>query len=104
MSSQLWGVSRELNSDRLILLNTFLGEDFSFLAEVIPTTFFFIGQGTGGDETHHIPRTDFGLHHPSFALDEDVLPIGVELHANLALRSLKRLAEEGSDIITKAEL
>lgn len=80
------------------------GEDFSFLAEVIPTTFFFIGQGTGGDETHHIPRTDFGLHHPSFALDEDVLPIGVELHANLALRSLKRLAEEGSDIITKAEL
>lgn len=80
------------------------GEDFSFLAEVIPTTFFFIGQGTGGDETHHIPRTDFGLHHPSFALDEDVLPIGVELHANLALRSLKRLAEEGSDVITKAEL
>ena len=70
------------------------GEDFGFLADVLPSTFFFIGQGSGGDEKYHIPRTDYGLHHPSFALDEDVLPIGVELHANLALRSLKKLAIE----------
>jgi len=67
------------------------GEDFGFLAEAIPSMFFFVGQGSGGDEKYHIPRTDFGLHHPSFALDEEVLPIGVELHANLALRSLKKL-------------
>eukprot|EP01083_Nonionella_stella_P135486 412152_1 len=26
------------------------GEDFAFLAQAIPSTFFFIGQGTGGDE------------------------------------------------------
>eukprot|EP00529_Nitzschia_sp_RCC80_P033683 CAMPEP_0113506970 /NCGR_PEP_ID=MMETSP0014_2-20120614/36202_1 /TAXON_ID=2857 /ORGANISM="Nitzschia sp." /LENGTH=201 /DNA_ID=CAMNT_0000402521 /DNA_START=119 /DNA_END=721 /DNA_ORIENTATION=+ /assembly_acc=CAM_ASM_000159 len=50
------------------------GEDFSFLADVIPSTFFFVGQGTGGDERHHLPRTDYGLHHPSFALDESVMP------------------------------
>lgn len=82
------------------------GEDFSFLAEAVPSTFFFIGQGSGGDEKYHIPRTDYGLHHPSFALDEEVLPIGVELHANLALRSLKKLllASDESEEVTKAEL
>lgn len=72
------------------------GEDFGFLADALPSTFFFLGQGSGGSEKYHIPRTDYGLHHPSFALDEDVLPIGVELHANLALRSLKKLAIEES--------
>jgi len=81
------------------------GEDFAFLAEAVPSTFFFVGQGSGGDERYHVPRTDYGLHHPSFALDEEVLPIGVELHANLALRSLKKLAlSEESEEITKAEL
>mmetsp|Transcript_24892 Transcript_24892/g.37606 ORF Transcript_24892/g.37606 Transcript_24892/m.37606 type:complete len:507 (-) Transcript_24892:24-1544(-) len=79
------------------------GEDFSFLAEAVPSVFFFIGQGSGGDEKYHIPRTDYGLHHPSFALDEEVLPIGVELHVNLALRSLKNLSQQ-SEEATKAEL
>ena len=69
---------------------TMNGEDFAFLAEVIPLTFFLVGQGSGGDEKYHVPRTNYGLHyglhHPSFALDEEGLPIGVELHANLALR------------------
>ena len=73
------------------------GEDFAFLAEAIPTTFFFVGQGTGGDEMHHLPRTDYGLHHPSFALDEEVIPIGVQLHANLALRSLEKLLHDGNE-------
>ena len=63
------------------------GEDFSFLAEVVPSTFFFVGQGTGDEHM----RTDYGLHHPSFALDESVLSVGVELHVNLGLRALKKL-------------
>lgn len=74
------------------------GEDFSFLAETIPSTFFFIGQGSGEDPKYHIPRTDYGLHHPSFALDEHVLPIGVQLHVNLALRSLKKLSQENIEM------
>mmetsp|Transcript_18326 Transcript_18326/g.39843 ORF Transcript_18326/g.39843 Transcript_18326/m.39843 type:complete len:543 (-) Transcript_18326:254-1882(-) len=87
------------------IVPTMGGEDFAFLAEVVPSTFFFVGQGSGGDERYHVPRTDYGLHHPSFALDEEVLPIGVELHANLALRSLKKLvSSEESEEITKAEL
>jgi amidohydrolase len=67
------------------------GEDFAFLSKEIPSTFFFIGQGSGGDEAHHVPPTDFGLHHPKFALDEDVMSTGVELHVNLAVRALKKL-------------
>jgi IAA-amino acid hydrolase len=63
-------------------------EDFSFVAENIPSTFFLLGQGSGSD-----PPTNFGLHHPHFALDESVMPRGVELHVNLALRALRRLAE-----------
>ena len=64
------------------------GEDFSFVAEAIPSTFFFLGQGSGED-----PPTHFGLHHPHFALDESVLPRGVQLHVNLALRALRKLSE-----------
>lgn len=61
-------------------------EDFSFIAERIPSTFFFLGQGSGQD-----PPTSYGLHHPHFALHEEVMPKGVELHVNLALRALQKL-------------
>lgn len=64
-------------------------EDFSFVAESIPSTFFFLGQGSGTD-----PPTNFGLHHPHFALDERVLPRGVELHVNLAVRALTKLVND----------
>jgi IAA-amino acid hydrolase len=68
---------------------TMAAEDFSFLAETIPSTFFLLGQGSGTS-----PPTNFGLHHPHFALDEGVMPKGVELHVNLALRALKRLQQQ----------
>jgi IAA-amino acid hydrolase len=74
------------------IVPTMGGEDFSFLAQAIPSTFFMLGQGTGQDAEHHLPATDFGLHHPQFALDEDVMPTGVDLHVNLALRALKKLS------------
>ena len=32
----------------------------------------------------------YGLHHPRFAIDEEVLSTGVALHAHLALSSLGR--------------
>lgn len=64
-------------------------EDFSFVAETVPSTFFLLGQGSG-----KAPDTNYGLHHPHFALDESILPRGVELHVNLALRALKELARQ----------
>ena len=67
-------------------------EDFSFFAESIPSTFYLLGQGSG-----QVPPTNYGLHHPQFALDESVLTRGVELHVNWAIRALKRLAKNSSD-------
>ena len=78
------------------------GEDFAFLAQTIPSTFFFVGQGSGHQkEGDGIPPTNYGLHHPSFALDENVLPVGVELHTNLAIRALHALSRK--DIASPAE-
>ncbi|EED90130.1 peptidase of the M20/M25/M40 family [Thalassiosira pseudonana CCMP1335] len=62
-------------------------EDFAFLAQGVPSAFFFLGQ---------VP-TNLGLHHPEFNLDESVLGRGVELFVNLALRALKDL-NEGSTL------
>uniref|UniRef100_A0A7S2SSC7 Peptidase M20 dimerisation domain-containing protein n=1 Tax=Rhizochromulina marina TaxID=1034831 RepID=A0A7S2SSC7_9STRA len=72
------------------------GEDFSFFAARVPSAFLLLGQGdvaaaeasTGAstpiDTTH-------SLHHPCFAINEDVLVTGAALHSHLALQSLKSL-------------
>ncbi len=67
-------------------------EDFAFIAQRVPSAFFFLGQG-GRDQTNDEYRvpTNLGLHHPEFNLDEEVMSKGVELFVNLALRSLKAL-------------
>ncbi len=70
-------------------------EDFSFIAEQIPSTFFLLGQGSSKD-----PPSSYGLHHPQFALDESVLSRGVELHTNLAVRALRKLAGNDHDEVS----
>ena len=72
-------------------------EDFSFVAENVPSTFFLLGQGSGSD-----PPTNYGLHHPHFALDETVMSRGVELHVNLALRALRKLSHEPEPVASTA--
>ena len=67
-------------------------EDFSFVAEDVPSTFFLLGQGSA--QAPDPPPSHYGLHHPQFAIDESVLPRGVALHVNLALRSLQKLRAE----------
>ncbi len=64
-------------------------EDFSFVAEAVPSAFFLLGQGSGKD-----PVTSYGLHHPQFSIDEDVLVKGVELHMRLAMEGLADLWRE----------
>jgi len=78
---------------RVFLTIAMGAEDFSFVAETIPSTFFLLGQGSGTD-----PPTNYGLHHPHFALDENVMPKGVELHVNLALRALRKITR-GEDLV-----
>jgi len=73
------------------------GEDFSFLAAEVPSAFLWLGQGgsAAGYSTNSGAEpldTALSLHHPRFAVDEDVLPTGVALHAHLAAMSLRDLA------------
>lgn len=89
-------------------------EDFAYLAQGVPSAFFFLGQGGDGQEDNgddvtaksacgkccgRVP-TNLCLHHPEFNLDEEVMKRGVALFVNLALRSLKDLTlfyPQGSD-------
>ncbi|KAL7454792.1 hypothetical protein ACHAWC_007073 [Mediolabrus comicus] len=73
-------------------------EDFAYLAQGVPSAFFFLGQGGDGKEDNddgkccgRVP-TNLCLHHPEFNLDEEVMKRGVALFVNLALRSLKDLS------------
>ncbi|CAM4347637.1 N-acyl-L-amino acid amidohydrolase [Bacillus manliponensis] len=52
---------------------TMAGEDFSAFLQKAPGTFFFIG--AGNQEKGIV----YPHHHPRFTIDEDALPIGVEL-------------------------
>jgi IAA-amino acid hydrolase len=79
-------------------------EDFAFLAQGVPSAFFFLGQGGDGHNDNDNDgaksncgkcdrvSTNLGLHHPAFQLDEKVLKRGVALFLNLAFRSLKDLS------------
>ncbi|RQD71876.1 MAG: amidohydrolase [Tindallia sp. MSAO_Bac2] len=60
-------------------LTVMLGEDFASFANVVPSAFFFLGVGDPEK------KTDMPHHHPEFKLDEDVLPLGVEMHLRGAL-------------------
>ncbi|WP_313892678.1 amidohydrolase [Psychrobacillus sp.] len=68
--------------DRIIEIDPILGsEDFSYYSHEIPASFTFIGVGK-----EEIP---FGHHHPKFDIDEDMLPVGVELFTTGVLNYLK---------------
>lgn len=54
------------------------GEDFAFVAQRVPSVMFRLGSSNG-------ERTSYPLHHPSFDLDEDALPLGAAMLATIAL-------------------
>jgi amidohydrolase len=64
-------------------ISVMVGEDFSDFSNKVPGTFLFLGVG---DEEK---GTNYAHHHPKFNIDEDVLPIGVELHVRSVLEYLK---------------
>lgn len=61
--------------------SSFGGEDFSYFLEKVPGVFILLG--TGG------PGCDAPLHSPRFRLNEEALPIWLELWARLAERMLE---------------
>jgi len=61
-----------------------IGEDFAEYSLRAPSCFSFLG--TGNPEK----KTDVSHHHPDFKIDEDSLPLGVELHVKTALSYLKQ--------------
>lgn len=55
-------------------------EDFGYVTEKVPGMFVFLGAGAPDSAP---------LHSPQMVLDEDVLPLGAALHANVAISWLK---------------
>jgi hippurate hydrolase len=60
-------------------------EDFSRVLAEVPGAYLFLGACTTGD--HRIAPSN---HSPRASFDDSVLPLGVRLHAELAIRALRR--------------
>ncbi len=52
------------------------GEDMAFYLQKVPGCFFFLGAYNEATDAR------FGHHHPKFTVDEDALPLGVEIFLN----------------------
>lgn len=63
-------------------ISVMIGEDFAEFSVRVPSAFYFVG--TGNKEK----GTDYPHHHPHFNIDEESLPIGVEMHIRGALNYL----------------
>lgn len=67
-----------LGKERVLPMDPVMGsEDFAAYQEHVPGTFFWVGSGG-----------PYGLHHPSFTLDEGCLPVGADLLAAVAEAAL----------------
>lgn len=64
------------------------GEDFSDFAAQVPSVLYFLGTGNQEKQSCH-PH-----HNPRFNIDEDVLPLGVEMHVRGAMNFF---ADKGND-------
>ena len=62
------------------------GEDFSFYCEKVPGAFYWLG-------CHHPGEQRIPLHNAKFDPGEDVIPLGVEVLVNSALRFLEKNAQ-----------
>lgn len=78
VSEGVVGKENIVNSD----ISVMLGEDFAEFSKRVPSTFIFVGVA---DKQK---KTDYPHHHPKFDIDEDALPIGVEIHVRTVLKYL----------------
>lgn len=70
------------SKENIIPYVTMIGEDFCEYAKKVPSAFYFLGAG------NQQKQADYPHHHPRFDLDEDALPLGVEMHIRTALSYL----------------
>lgn len=85
MTAMVRGIAEEnLGKENILTsdISGMVGEDFSEFSDRVPSTFIFVGVG---DKEK---GTDYAHHHPKFNIDEDSLPIGVEMHVRAALKYL----------------
>ncbi|MTI65551.1 MAG: amidohydrolase [Firmicutes bacterium] len=78
------GVAKEILDEKVFEIKrpSMGGEDFSFYLQKVPGTFFFLGT-KNIDKGINIP-----LHHPEYNIDEDILPLGIKLFCNTAMKYL----------------
>lgn len=74
-----------LDDDRIIKIKPVMaGEDFSCYLQKIPGMMIFVGSGNAAKEIIY-PQ-----HHPKFDIDEDALPVGMEIMLRAALKLLNQ--------------
>lgn len=61
-----------------------VGDDFAEFSQLIPGVYYFVG--TGSEKAH----STYGHHNPRFTIDEDSLPIGAEVAANVIVNYLNQ--------------
>lgn len=61
------------------------GEDFTFVADLVPSAFFLLGAG-GIPEGYEV-----SMHNPSTKFNESVMPVGAAILAECAYRWLKNI-------------
>ncbi|MEX0330491.1 MAG: M20 family metallopeptidase [Puniceicoccaceae bacterium] len=67
--------------ERLLEVNPILGgEDFAFFGEQVPSFFYFLPACPEDVET--VPA----CHHPAFDFNDDLIPLGIRLHVEMARR------------------
>ncbi len=87
-----WDVAQVLGRELLgesnvqQLLPVMGGEDFSYYTNRIPGCFVALGM------RNESQGAVYGVHHPMFKADEEMLPLGSALHVGFALKSLDELS------------
>jgi amidohydrolase len=63
-------------------VSVMLGDDFAEFANEVPVVYYFLGTANAAK------GTDYEHHNAKFDIDEDSLPIGIEMHVKSALAYL----------------
>lgn len=74
--------------NRIYAEPTLAGEDFSVYLQQVPGCFFWLGAGPIDNA-----EQAFGLHHPKYTLNEDCIPLGATLLAEIAMKRLSETYE-----------